>query len=282
MGTASGVSTTSALVTWTAPADNGRSPITQYVATASPGGKSCTTTGATSCTVTGLTSGTTYTFTVVAKNAVGPSLASAASNSVTPRIPTALVLTAAPLTAVGGSAITVTGKLTRSDTAAAIVNHAVALQYRPVGSTGAFATLPTVVQTSTAGVAAFRVVLSRATQYRLVMAADATYNAATSALRNVIAVRSITIAPTARVVLLHHTFSITGRVAPLSKGARIYLQRKIGTAWSTRTSTLVSAASTYSIPIIAPTRGVLAYRTFIVGGPFLATSYSPVTTVTVR
>ena len=57
--------------------------ISGYTATASPGGRSCTTT-TTACDVTGLTGGTTYTFTVAAANAFGSGPASDASNSVTP------------------------------------------------------------------------------------------------------------------------------------------------------------------------------------------------------
>ena len=70
-------------VAFTVPLSNGGSVITSYTVTSSPGG--ITATGAGSpITVTGLTNGTTYTFTVVATNAVGNSLASAASAAVTP------------------------------------------------------------------------------------------------------------------------------------------------------------------------------------------------------
>jgi hypothetical protein len=72
----------SALVSWAAVSGNG-SPVTGYTVTSSPGGKTCTTAGL-SCTVTGLTNGTAYTFTVVATNAVGDSLASDPSDAVTP------------------------------------------------------------------------------------------------------------------------------------------------------------------------------------------------------
>ena len=78
----------SASVTFTAPASDGGSPITDYtVTTHAPGG--LTGTGTTSpITVTGLTNGTSYTFTVTATNVVGTGASSNASNSVTPE-PTA-------------------------------------------------------------------------------------------------------------------------------------------------------------------------------------------------
>jgi hypothetical protein len=75
---------TSVTVSWTAP-QTGGTP-TGYTATAVEGGtattSTCTTTTTTSCTVTGLTTGDTYTFSVVASDAGGPSPA-ATSGSVT-------------------------------------------------------------------------------------------------------------------------------------------------------------------------------------------------------
>jgi len=73
-----------ATVSWTAPAANG-TPITSYEVTSDPEGIVTTVDGdQTSAEVEGLTNGTPYTFTVVAINAVGPSVASAPSSAVTP------------------------------------------------------------------------------------------------------------------------------------------------------------------------------------------------------
>ncbi len=108
-------------VTWTAPTDGG-STILSYTVTAhgtgSGTGKTCTTTGATSCTVTGLTNGTSYTFTVVAKNSVGTGSASPTSTPVTPAtVPsaprtlaasasaTAITITWAPPVSSGGTSV---------------------------------------------------------------------------------------------------------------------------------------------------------------------------------
>jgi len=75
----------SAVITWTAPASNGGSPVMSYTVTSAPDAKQCTASApAVTCTITGLTNGTAYTFTAVAANTVGTSPVSAPSNSVTP------------------------------------------------------------------------------------------------------------------------------------------------------------------------------------------------------
>ena len=73
----------SASVSFTAPASDGGSVISDYTVTSSPGGLTVTGT-ASPLTVVGLTNGTSYSFSVTATNATGTSAASASSNSVTP------------------------------------------------------------------------------------------------------------------------------------------------------------------------------------------------------
>jgi hypothetical protein len=80
--------TNSIRVFWQTPAFNGASPITSYTAEIIGGSASCTATpiliGYQNCTINGLNNGQSYTFTVVATNAIGRSTPGNSQRSVTP------------------------------------------------------------------------------------------------------------------------------------------------------------------------------------------------------
>jgi Fibronectin type III domain len=119
----------SAAVSWTAPASDGGSAITSYTVSSSPAGASATVTG-TSATLTGLANGTTYTFTVVATNAIGNSAPSLPSNGVTPVAPVVLTAPGAPtaVSATAGNAqATIRWTAPASDGGSAITSYTVSV-----------------------------------------------------------------------------------------------------------------------------------------------------------
>jgi len=85
VGTATVTGTTTATLTFSAPAFDGGVTITSYTATSSPGGVTSTLnqSGGGTFNITGLSPGTAYTFSVTATNAIGTSASSGASNSIT-------------------------------------------------------------------------------------------------------------------------------------------------------------------------------------------------------
>lgn len=116
----------SATISFIPPASNGGAPITQYVATATPGGFGAVGTGS-PLTVHGLTNGVTYTFVVTATNSAGTGIASAPTKPVIPE-PAGQTVQLLPdpgfESGVGGWQAFTTGTLTRITTPVRSGGHA--------------------------------------------------------------------------------------------------------------------------------------------------------------
>lgn len=112
----------SAAVAWSLPETLGSFPVTNYVATSSPGGRTCLVSApALTCNVTGLTNGTAHTFTVKALTGAGWSASSEPSNAVVPRasVKPSLVITGAR----EGKRIVVAGSSTGLERGALLTPH---------------------------------------------------------------------------------------------------------------------------------------------------------------
>ncbi len=117
--TASGQAT----ISFTAPTNDGGAAITGYTITSSPGGFTCTAAAsATSCVVSGLTNGTAYTFTALATNEIGNSVASTVTSSVTPQGAASAPTTVSAAVGDGQSVVTFSGAVTNGST---ITNYTV-------------------------------------------------------------------------------------------------------------------------------------------------------------
>jgi hypothetical protein len=159
-----------ATVTWTASATNG-SPVTSYKVTGLPSGTATTANGTTtSAVVTGLANNTSYTFTVVAESAAGPSAASGASNAVIPTAPASAPSAPTSVVATAGNAqATVTWT-------ASVTHGTPVTSYTARASLGGFTATTTNGTTLTATVTG----LTNGTSYTFTVAANSTAGTSTA------------------------------------------------------------------------------------------------------
>ena len=192
-----------ASVAFTAPASNGGGAITGYTVTSSP--DNITATGASSpLIVTGLSNGTAYTFTVVATNAAGNSVASAASAAVTPRtVPGAPT---SPVATAGNAQASVAFNAPNSTGGSTITGYTVTSS--PGGLTATGANSPLVVTG-----------LSNGTAYTFtVVATNAAGNSLASVASAAVTPRTVPGAPTSPVATAGNAQASVAFTAPASDG----------------------------------------------------------------
>jgi hypothetical protein len=274
----------SATVSWTAPANDGGSAVTSYTVQAYTGAtlaKTVSGVAGTSASVTGLTNGTAYAFKVAAVNAVGTGAYSAASNAVTPRRATKLVLTSAPSLLTYGVAAKVVGKLTLANGTTAVSGQAVVLQVRKKGtstyvSAASASTASTGVVTFTSYKPAYPV-----DSLRLVKSTAGAYLGSVSIAKAVSTQRRITAKWSAPQIYLGRTSTLSGHVFPRSSGLKVVLQRRSGTSWVTVTSKLLPSTtasySSYAFAVKPTVKGTYYYRVVLAAAGGYATSvgYAP-------
>jgi hypothetical protein len=198
-----------ATVAFTAPASDGGSTILSYTATSNPGGLTGTVnqSGSGSVLVTGLTNGTAYTFTVTATNAIGTSIPSDASNSVTPAtVPDAPVI---------GTATPGNGEATVSFTAPAFDGGAAITSYTATSNPGGFT--GTVNQAGSGSIVV--VGLTNGTPYTFtVTATNAVGTSAASAASNSTTPASVPDAPVIGTATAGNAEATVSFTAPASNG----------------------------------------------------------------
>jgi hypothetical protein len=159
-----------------------------------------------------------------------------------------------------GGAVTVTGRLVRADTGAAIAGVPVQLLGRRKGTTS-WVLLSTRTSSST-GYVAFSHKPAWSLDYLWVYRGSTVFMGAGSALRPV-GVRPVVSANLSRTSFaLGGSVTLSGGVAPGHAGHRVYLQRLVNGSWVTVTSRLLSTASTYAFAIKPSSRGTYYYRVY--------------------
>jgi hypothetical protein len=278
IGTAT-VGNAPATVVWTAPANDGGSPITGYevrvmTGTTQVGALRPADAGATSLAVTGLTNGTAYTFQVRALNAIGASAYSTISNAVTPR-----TVSAAPTigtTTVGNASATAVWTAPTNNGGSAITGYEVRVM---TGTTQVGALHPAAAGATSLAVTGLTNGTSYTVQVRALNLAGAS---AYSAMSNAVVPRAVPGAPTIGTATAGDAQATVKWTAPANTGGSpitSYTVRayRLGAVVGTRT-----AASTARSLVLTGLGNGLSYSFTVAAvnavgtSPFSATSNSVV------
>jgi len=269
----------SAVVSWTAPDSDGGSTILRYTVVASPGPAQCEAPAVLPCTVAGLTNGIAYTFTVIASNALGDSLASAPSVPVTPvAASSTLTLRASRATLVYGGSVRLSGTL--ADAVGGVAHQILTVQSSRPAST----TWTTAGRTTTLVTGAYAVTLKPTANVR--------YRLSFGGITADIGARSpevaVAVAPavswTLRASIKKHRAAlvIRGAARPVRSHHVVRLQRLGAKGWATVASGRLSAHGTYALRTKVSGRGSSRWRVVVPGDANYATGHGATRTLKIR
>lgn len=234
-----------ATVAWTAPTDNGGTPITGYdlqvstdgttYRTAAPGGTRVST--GTSKVVTGLVNGTGYFFRVAAINGIGAGAYRPTTAKVTPLADSTVLSVGAPRSVNQASAATVSTVVSNARTHGRVAGLPVTL-YRRAAGQRSFSYVRTVT-TSASGLATVRLAVSTNTSFYWHFAGNAAQKAANSPGANVRVTPKVSIGAIDKRIKHGKKLKLYGGATPQQSGERVYLQRLLKGKWRTEFSTTI-------------------------------------------
>lgn len=216
---------------WSAPAEDGGSPVTSYAVSLDGGAAQQTT--ATTWSTSGLEPGSTHTVSVAAVNAAGTG--TAATGSATALAPTTLTVTPAATRMAAGDRVTLDLQLVRTDTGAAVPDATLTIER---ASTAYRSTTTTV--TAADGTAAVEVHAVRDVRLTMTYAGDdQTAGASTAATVGVVPALTATLGRTT-IASGQHT-RLHGHTRAAYAGEQVLLQHRSHGSWHTQQRDTLSA-----------------------------------------
>lgn len=224
----------------------------------------------TSVTVPYLPQGSTYSFRIWAQDRSG-TLGPSSSRTMVGTAPT---MSATVTSLTYGGAVTLSGRLTRRDSGAAMVGVPVQLYWRKVGTTTWY--LLTTPTTSSTGTVSFVSRPGASLDYQWVYRGSGSFIGSSSPQARV-GVRTVVTGAVSRTSLpLGSSFTISGSVAPTHAGQVVYLQRYAGNgAWTNVASRTLSSTSAFSFAFRPGWRGTFTYRMYKPADVEHLASYGP-------
>ncbi|GAA3918730.1 M4 family metallopeptidase [Actinoplanes auranticolor] len=262
-----------ALVEWVkATYRTGEMVPTGFIVRVSPGQETTLRASAKSLELTGLDTRKTYTIGVRATSTIGDGAEKTFTLS-----PTAPPMTVTPTAFSYGQTATLSGKVLRGSTG--IAGAAATLEQRPAGKT-TWSRITT-VRTDAKGAWRSAVKPSITTAYRIRYAGSSGAWPATSAtpaatVRYTVTIKASTTKPKANTRI-----KLTGTAKPGRAGAKVTLQRKVGSRWVTETTTKTTSSGTYAFSR-SYKRGTWTLRVSVAGGAYNASATSSGVTLKVK